>query len=259
MEFADLQKSLNALSKLTRHWPGEPLDDRGVMRILNSAGTRPPIIWVFNAAHEPRQLARALGPKQPLVALRSLNQIQRASSDRYDNAERLAAYYADQLAQALPKKVPLVGGNCQGAPIALWIANALRDRGCDVGCAAVIDARPWVEVQLPLLLSFGVDWKEDTSFGGISPDPIEVNKRFYADWRQARLRCTHGQYFDPEHVDHLATTLTRFMRQEGCWQETLQSRLARTLRTKAKGVFHRTGAVRVRDRILAPSKNRLPN
>nr|WP_181363738.1 thioesterase domain-containing protein [Aliiroseovarius pelagivivens] len=214
---------------------------------------------MFNAAHEPRQLAHALGKDQPLVILRSLNQIQRASSDRYDSAEHLAAYYANQLAQTLPNNVQLVAGNCQGAPIALWIANGLLERGHDVGCAAVVDARPWVEVQLPLLLNFGIDWKEDASFGGNTPDPLEVNARFYANWEQARLHCTHGQYFDPGHVDQLANNLRRFMRQEGCWQETLQSRLARTLRTKAKGVFHRTGAFRVRDKILALSKSHLPD
>lgn len=254
-----LHKKLNALSKLTRHWPGEPLDDRGVIRVLNPAGKRAPIVWVFNAAHEPRQFSRALGPDQPLVVLRSLNQIQRASPSRYDTAEHLAEYYARQLASTLPNKVSLVGGNCQGAPIALWIANRLLDRGHDVGCAATVDARPWVEIQLPILLSFGIDWKEDDFFAGVSSDPFEVNNRFYADWRHGRLRCTHGHYFDPEHVDHLADNLRRFMRQEGCWQETLQSRLARTLRTKAKGVFRRAGAFRVRDKILALSKSRLPD
>lgn len=105
-------------------WPGErPTNDRTILG-FNLAGTAPPLFWVFNSAHEPVQLARALGGDQPLYAIRSGVQI---SGYTEDEIQSFALRYISDIGKLRPEGPIFIGGNCQGAVIALAIAqHALR-------------------------------------------------------------------------------------------------------------------------------------
>ena len=105
-------------------WPGERLTPGRTMLAVNTGGSRPPIFWVFNDANEPGALAAKLGSDQPLYAFRSAYLISDYSED---DLQVLALRYMADIVATNPEGPFFIGGNCQGAIIALAIAqHALR-------------------------------------------------------------------------------------------------------------------------------------
>jgi|GEM_PF-5368420 len=231
---ADLSKLIQAQVKLTKHWPGEPIDAYGIVRVINPTGQRLPIVWVFNAMHEPAALSSAFGSDQPLYLLRSLNQILKTSSDRHESSRHLASYYAEKLQSVLAQNIALVGGNCQGAPIALWLVQDLLAKNFNVLSSAAIDARPWIKVCVPLQLNFGIDWCDDSVLWGKMEDPVVVNEKFYTCWEVADLPYRHGTFFNQGNVEYLANNLREFVKKNECFQKTQQFPLGTTPQTRSK-------------------------
>lgn len=114
----------NRLLASLETWPGErPTQDR-VMLGLNTAGSKPPLFWVFNEQQEFRQLGRVLGHAQPLYAFRSAAGI---GDYQEDDIQKFALRYISEIVEVCPDGPFFVGGNCQGAIIALAAAqHALR-------------------------------------------------------------------------------------------------------------------------------------
>lgn len=114
------------LLTLLETWPGERPTRSRMVLAHNDAGSKPPLFWVFNAEPEPGLLAAALGEDQPLYAFRSGAEI----SDYDENdIQAFALRYLSEIEQISPGGPLLIGGNCQGALIALAIAqHALRRR-----------------------------------------------------------------------------------------------------------------------------------
>jgi acyl-coenzyme A synthetase/AMP-(fatty) acid ligase/acyl carrier protein len=105
-------------------WSGaRPTRSRLVLG-LNTAGDKPPLFWVFNERQEFSHLARVLGPTQPLYGFRSGVEI---SDCREDDIQAFALRYISEIIEVCPDGPFFIGGNCQGAIIALAIAqHALR-------------------------------------------------------------------------------------------------------------------------------------
>jgi acyl-CoA synthetase (AMP-forming)/AMP-acid ligase II len=116
-----LEKSLLAALET---WPGERPTPGRTMLAVNSKGTKPPVFWVFNDPSEPIALAKNLGDAQPLYAFRSGVAV---SDYREDDIQALALRYLADIIAIYPEGPFFIGGNCQGAIIALAMAqHALR-------------------------------------------------------------------------------------------------------------------------------------
>lgn len=104
----------------TRHRPDSLVFGR------NTEGPGTPIFWCFQGYAEFSELARFLGPDQPLYGMRSGHLVMDNSPQ---NVDRLAACYAAEMIEIRREGSFIVGGHCQAARIAFQIARRLEEEG----------------------------------------------------------------------------------------------------------------------------------
>lgn len=114
------------IRSFTASWSGERKRPDAFLVGMNTAGTRPPLFWCLQRHQELAQLARYLGPDQPVWGMRSGHN---AMEKTPDNVAALAAIYAGEIVEHGPPPRFVVGGNCQAARIAFDIARDLAARG----------------------------------------------------------------------------------------------------------------------------------
>lgn len=124
------------LREALRHWPGEAVTADGLMRGLNAGGNRAPLFWVCNDKNESGSLADALGPSQPLYAMRSGRHVSDYSEDQI---QAIALRYVSNIIDLCPAGPLFVGGNCQGGIIALAVAQHLLRRRHHVPLLILMD------------------------------------------------------------------------------------------------------------------------
>ncbi|MDC1499589.1 hypothetical protein N8390_10635 [Amylibacter sp.] len=213
----NVNKALKRISWATTSWPGIPIDPDGLAHVINFTGNLNPIIWVFNDENEPRNFSQCFDDNQPIIAFRTLNAIVERSSERAVLSEEISNLYADIIIKLINKPIHLVGGNCQGAPFAMWIAQNLIANGHKVKNVSVIDAHPNIKIDVPVLLNFGIFSKFNPFF---TTNPFSKKRKdakrqcnsFYASYEIAYLPCGHGQYFSSKNIKYLIKNLQKFNR-----------------------------------------------
>ena len=171
----------------------------------------PPILWFFNAGHEPVNFYAALDPEQQFFALRSLSVIMKPSPERDQLGAKMAQHLAEELTDILPNDIALVGGNCQGAPYAISFAQRLLELGHDIKSVAAIDAMPDRAIAVPALLNFGEGAPERNPFLNDFALTSKRVKNLFPAYRQARLPCGHAQYFEAENLPYLLANIENFI------------------------------------------------
>jgi acyl-CoA synthetase (AMP-forming)/AMP-acid ligase II/acyl carrier protein len=122
------EQLLHKLQILTTDWKGKRLFPEGLVIGLNEAGTRAPIFWVFQESFEFAQLAKHLGPDQPIYGMRSCVGIVRPREYSTVIDPVCSRYFLEIMALA-ERKPFVVGGNCQGAILSLELARRLNRIG----------------------------------------------------------------------------------------------------------------------------------
>lgn len=219
-DFPSLQTVLKRISKLCNSSFGQPLDDLGLVRILNQEGSKPPLVWCFNAGHEFPSLAQALGSDQPLIALRSLQGVVPTEQKNSHLDFEIGAYYAQSLADHLKGGSLAVGGNCQGAGIAYLAMRGLLERGCTISQLICLDATLKRPVPVPVRLFYGQKSQLSPKQSGQSLAHFKRQchfsyRRFSLNW----VPGAHGQYFDPGNVAALAKYMGHALGNQLAWQE----------------------------------------
>jgi len=196
-------KTTKILANFVTTWPGRKVGPRNLGTIANETGSAPPLVWIFNSAHEFPALAAALGPDQPLIALRSLNAACRIDKLMTWDERLVAKVYAQEIAPFLGTGSFFIGGNCQGATIASELARVLLLSGCDIRGFLAME---WVDLPpLPLeaTLMFGAESELHNPFLR-ALDPVPIWRRIYAQHHVRILPGQHGFYFSPENIPALA-------------------------------------------------------
>lgn len=210
-----LSKALKRISWATTNWPGIPIDPVGLARAVNFDGNLDPIIWIFNSESEPRNFSENFDKNQPIIIFRTLNAIVEPSDERDILSKEISNLYAKIIIELVNKPIKLVGGNCQGAPFAMWVAQKLIANGHKVKHVSVIDAYPNIKLDLPVLLNFG-KFSEFNPFLTINPfskkrrDAKRQCNSSYAFYKIAFLPCGHGSYFLPKNIKYLIKNLQKF-------------------------------------------------
>lgn len=219
----DFGRMLKLLAHFTSDWPGERVDQAGLAHILNSGGSRPPLVWCFNARDEFPKLAAVLGPDQPVIGLRSLNLVCRFERGRPAQDDRIADHYADLLLETLDPGRCAVGGNCQGSPVASRIAAKLLLQGRAV--------EPLINMEWQSVLPFpgrcGLIFGERSTMF----NPFLRGEAPHARWRAQFAEPVveivpggHGEYFSDAHHVALGQAIARILEGDG-----LRARSADTL------------------------------
>jgi HEXXH motif-containing protein len=185
-------------------WPGVRPTADGLVAGLNVSGARPPLFWIFQTATEFGPLAEALGPDQPLYALRSGYQL---FSYAEDQVQQVALRYVQDILEICPEGPLFLGANCQGGIIALAVAQHLARRRRAPELLVLLD---WAFQLQPyagkVLFLHGA--------GSLQGDPRLRHSEPERAWRRLLGECeireipgAYGGHFWPGHVEGLAAVI----------------------------------------------------
>ncbi len=206
--FAGLsEQETRSILAYTAGWPGEPATDQGAIRSLNREGALPPLFWCFNAGQEFTQMARYLGADQPIYGMRSGNLVLDLSPEKQQgHNRRLALHYLRDLLRIQPEGPYYLGGNCQGAAVAMELALALQSLGQPVALVVLMEAVPVHAFHGRVALIFGRD-SEYNPFAEFARPELSWQRR-YDRHSVDVIHGRHGIYFDEPQVQELCTVLT---------------------------------------------------
>lgn len=128
----------------TADWGGERTAPGSLLFALNRSGTKRPVFWCFQGAHEFDRLATHLGRERPLYGMRSGYL---AMEQTEANSAALAKGYTEEILAVDPQGPYLIGGNCRGGIEAVAIARRLQDLGRQVLLLTLLDVRLWEVLQ----------------------------------------------------------------------------------------------------------------
>jgi hypothetical protein len=202
--------NLRLLQHLTHEWVGTPVDDTKLVRILNAAGQRPPLIWCFNAQHEFPILAAGLGADQPVIGIRSLHLVERNGRLRYGKDELVASLYMNAMRSALDLDECFVGGNCQGANVAIHTAFNLLKSGKNVRALITMEAQSPLPFPGRVGMIFGARSQMFNPFLRGETPQARWNMLF-TDPVVEIVPGTHGEYFNPDNFPALCKAIARII------------------------------------------------
>lgn len=110
-------------------WQGKRNSPQSLLVGLNTLGSQTPLFWGCQSYDEFTQCAAQFPSNQPVYGFRSLFKVPHKNT-RSNRA--LARYYCDELQQIQPAGPYILGGYCEGASFAFYIAEELRCRGEEV-------------------------------------------------------------------------------------------------------------------------------
>jgi acyl-coenzyme A synthetase/AMP-(fatty) acid ligase/acyl carrier protein len=214
-------------------WDGNrPTCDRLVAG-LNTSGTKTPLFWVFQEAREFRQLAKHLGADQPIYGFRSGLGI---INYEEDEIQALALRYLSEIIEACPEGPVFVGGNCQGAILALAIAQHLLRRKRHLPLLTLLEwgfpLQPYVG---PVLLIFGRDSIQGNPYLRYRRPDLGWGRAF-AEYAVAEIPGDHGLFFEGTNVAALSKILASHMRSAERVPPTLIPTLAHRVLIKADDI-----------------------
>jgi hypothetical protein len=208
-----LERKVKLLKNFMSSCAGQAVDENGLIRILNATGSKPPLIWSFNALSEFPALAIGLGSDQPVIGIRSLNAVVDYTRKLIQEDTEIAAYYAKLLQEHFDLTTFWIGGNCQGAAVAAELASHLSLQGKHALGLFQMEwqnSTPWPG---PCHFLFGAESVEYNPFLA-GKDPWPLWRKTYQEVSCDFLPGTHGQYFTPENLPDLTSKLQRYMYQK---------------------------------------------
>jgi len=207
--FAGLSEDeLRAMHAYLAGWPGEPAFPGSLFRSLNREGDLPPLVWCFNGGEEFAALADTIGPDQPLIGLRSGNLVLDLSPETQQrNNRRLAVQALPELLRIQPAGPVCLGGNCQGAAVAMELALALQGLGRSVAIVFLMETVPMhaFHGRAAVILGRDSEYNPFTEFA----EPERAWARRYLRHSVDMVSGGHGDFFDEPNVRELADAVTR--------------------------------------------------
>ncbi len=181
-------------------WAGARATPDSFIVSLNERGARGGLFWCLQGYRELTQLAKHLGPDQPVHGMRSGHQVMDYTEE---SLRALACRYAEEVIATQPDGPFLLGGNCQGALIAHSVAIRLRELHRDVSLLLLMEEQWFRPYEGRVALLFGRDSKVNPYARGGDPDA-----RFRAAYPQGYtvdiVDGAHGRFFTSSNIGSLA-------------------------------------------------------
>ena len=124
------------MSGLLAHWPGQETSKGSFLRRMGRIQEGTPVFWCLQTEEEALQFGQVVGAHRPAFAMRSGYLFLDYGAPI---AKAFVARYVEEIKQAHPAGPYVIGGNCQGAIVALEVARALLAEGRQVQLLAVAD------------------------------------------------------------------------------------------------------------------------
>lgn len=202
---------LVAQQKLMSTWAGRPLDQRGLLRVLNEDGSRRPLFWIFNAAHEPIQLSGALEIDQPIIFSRSSHLLVLRGDDPAPTRNILSTYLSHEIQRHFPHTEFDMGTSCQGSSMVMSLSLMLRERGIDVHNLCMINCQlPEIQTMLPALMVYGSTDEKNNPFVDDETGATDRANLIFSRYRRMAVPARHGQFYEEGSVEKIVAQFEVF-------------------------------------------------
>ena len=185
-------------------WSGDRKKSDSLVSVHNKSGKKPPLAWVFQGDTEFSNLAKALGRDQPLFGMRSGHGIMTYDEN---NIQAMALACVRELENLIPHGPIFIGGNCQGAVIALAMAQHWLRRRRRIPLLILMEWPTRLQAyHEPVLLLFGDNSHVNPNMHYKKPELVW--NRAFSDYRVDYFRGKHGMFFTKSaNLKSLATRL----------------------------------------------------
>jgi len=189
----------------TNSWDGHRATPESLIVGLNAEGTKQPLFWCLQRYFELTQLAKYLGPDQPVFGMRSGNKVMIKSQK---NINALAFHYADEILATQPEGPFMVGGNCQAAQIAFQVADRLQELGHEVSLLLLMEQVPPFLYPGRVTILYGKDCDRNPYRQFKEPE-FGWNKYYSGETSFDFITGGHGEFFKEPNVQVLAEIIGR--------------------------------------------------
>ena len=192
-EQIEFDKLLTSIRTIRDKTPTEKAFAYQELLVFNKSGKKTPIFWCFNNWAEPYLLARQLPVDQPLIAVHSPHGHEANWCKKARYTDPLAKKYVKSASELFSSYDFIIGGNCQGAPIAESAAIQIAQEQGIYPQLITIDYTQKRYYQGPILMIFG----SESPFNPFSykKDPIPFWQKKLKSFQWKFLNTTHGSYF----------------------------------------------------------------
>jgi acyl carrier protein len=191
----------------TASWAGKRATPASVMVGLNTNGSKQALFWCLQRYQELQQLAKYLGPEQPVWGMRSGNRVMVKTQE---NIDLLAKHYVGEILQVQPQGPYLVGGNCQAALIAFQVARQLRELGHEISLLVMQEKFAPFPYDSPVALLFGDRSVYNPNRYYAKPE-TGWHKFYSGPVAMTQVQGEHGQFFREPNVQILTATIKRYV------------------------------------------------
>lgn len=126
----------DAVKAMTATWPGERKSPWSLITQVTVGGDKQPVFICTSARDYFTDIAAIWSGHRSLYAMRSLAETDLKSED---NVRKLGAWCAQEIDELQPDGPICLSGQCQGAIVAMAVADSLRERGRHVNLMVVLD------------------------------------------------------------------------------------------------------------------------
>jgi acyl carrier protein len=208
-EPSDQSSLLRKLQTFTASWRGRRFFSDSMIVGFNVDGHRPPIFWILQKYDEASQLAKHLGPDQPLYAMRSCVGIIEGAIYTPEVMETIGNRYLWEMLAVQVDDSFILGGTCQGGVLALGLARRLRQIGRPPIVLALLEWNfslgSYAE---PALLIYGEE--SFTADVYLRPDTAAIKWR--EDFPQSAVVSVPGVHEDVAHSDVSIAALAKILK-----------------------------------------------
>jgi acyl carrier protein len=197
----------HGLRSHTASWEGARASPDSVIVGLNTGGPRQKLFWCLQRYQELTQLAKYLGPEQPVYGMRSGNRVMVKTQE---NIDLLARHYVGEILAVQPQGPYLIGGNCQAALIAFQVASQLRQLGHEITLLVMQEKFAPFPYDSPVALLFGD--RSDYNPLRYFRQPERGWHKFYSGpVAMSQIQGGHGEFFREPNVQVLTSTLKTYI------------------------------------------------
>ncbi|WP_373091606.1 AMP-binding protein [Zhongshania sp.] len=191
------------LLQYTSAWQGCRLRADALLFAYNTLGSQTPLFWGAQGEEEVANLARALGPDQPVYGFRSLYLID-GKNDDYSHA--LAQYYLKELQEIQHAGPYFLGGFCEAAKIAFSIAQQLHQQQQEPSLLCLVEKFIPQQYSGRLSLFFCQDGRRSAYQNYQCPE-IGWRKYYHGALSGTRLQAKHKKIFNDAFINDFAERL----------------------------------------------------
>lgn len=171
--------------------------------VIDKSPEKLPVHWCFNTWAEPIAFFRALPDQFYLVAMHSTNTM----TERWHYKRKFQEYVVDSYIDSIINlgninNKMIIGGNCQGAPIAESIAIRIHEKYGFLPLLVTLEYVPRRHYPGPRLFVFGT-LSDFNPFNTKKHFCMHLKKLNHSNYAWSFLKAGHGQYMTTDEVHNL--------------------------------------------------------